>query len=146
MEAVRVDISYRPLRIAWAICAGDIDAFRLAVRMSHALWGGRFNPIVVVDREDEAGRLVEAFRADLIISLGSFPPLKEFEMRFSHLIKPFHGPLFINETGGQAHSQALDVHNALVHHRRRTLESANQTASCDTLECQTCSKTRLSVV
>ena len=41
MESVRVDICYRPLRIGWAIRAGDMDAFRAAARLSFALWGGR---------------------------------------------------------------------------------------------------------
>jgi hypothetical protein len=117
MEAVRVNISYRPLRIAWAICAGDINAFRQAVRLSHALWGGRYNPIVVVDRKVEARRLVEVFRADLIISLGDSQSLKDFEESFSYLINPFYGPLFINEQNERAYSHALDVQNALVHLR-----------------------------
>src|SRR6267378_3509906 len=34
MESIRVDVSYRPLRIAWAIRAGDIEGFRSAVRIS----------------------------------------------------------------------------------------------------------------
>ncbi len=37
MDILRVDIGYRPLGIPWAINSGDIDAFRRAVRMSHAL-------------------------------------------------------------------------------------------------------------
>ena len=51
MDTIRVDICYRPLRIGWAIRAGDIDAFRQAVRLSYTLWGGRFNSIIVVDKE-----------------------------------------------------------------------------------------------
>ena len=29
-----------------------MDAFRIAARTSFALWGGRFNPLVVVDQEE----------------------------------------------------------------------------------------------
>ena len=61
METIRVNIAYRPLRICWAIKASDKEAFRKAVRQSNALWGGRFNPIVVVDRESEAKRLSENY-------------------------------------------------------------------------------------
>src|SRR5215211_6549531 len=96
MDTIRVDICYRPIRIAWAIFVGDIDAFRQAVRLSHTLWGGRFNPIVIVDHEEEAGRLIDLFRVDLILPIGNSEEVKEFPKRFPHLIKlSFHDELFI---------------------------------------------------
>lgn len=52
MDTLRVDICYRPLRVGWVIKLGDTDAFRQAVKFSHTLWGGRFNPILMADRED----------------------------------------------------------------------------------------------
>jgi hypothetical protein len=61
METARVDICYRPLRIAWAIQSGDHESFRRAVRLTHCVWGGRFNPIVMVDRAEEAKQIVELF-------------------------------------------------------------------------------------
>ena len=70
MNTIRVDICYRPLRIGLAIRSDDIDAFRQAVRLSHTLWGGRFNPILIVDREEEAKRLIDLFRVDLIWPIG----------------------------------------------------------------------------
>lgn len=48
METIRVNICYRPLRIAWALHSRDREAFREAVRLTHTLWGGRFNPIIMV--------------------------------------------------------------------------------------------------
>ena len=89
MDTVRVNIAYRPLRICWAIQDGDFDAFREAVRINHALWGGRFNPIVVVDREREARAIVEAFRADVVLPLGASAQIKKFTATFKHLISPF---------------------------------------------------------
>lgn len=70
-DTVRVNICYRPLRICWAICAGDRGAFREAVKFSHTMWGGRFNPIAIVDRLEEAERIVEVFRADMIVPIGA---------------------------------------------------------------------------
>ena len=70
MDTLRVDICYRPLRIGWAIRAGDFDAYRRAVRYSHALWGGRFNPILMVDSDAEASQLIELFRVDVVVPLG----------------------------------------------------------------------------
>ena len=81
MDTTRVDIYYRPLRIGWAICSGDMDAFRRAVRFSNALWGGRFNPIVGVDYEEEAARLIELFHVDVIYPIGDTErvPRKRFD-------------------------------------------------------------------
>lgn len=120
METVRVNIAYRPLRICWAIKADDKESFRKAVRLSHALWGGRFNPIVIIDRESEAKRLIEVFRADVIIPIGDSDEVKAFAGKFPHLINPFFSNkifLDLGEQGGR--SQVLDVQNALTYMRDR---------------------------
>lgn len=116
MESIRVDICYRPLRIGWAIRRGDFDAFRSAARLSFALWGGRFNPIIAVDDEQQAHELVDLFRVDMMLPVGDSEVVKALPKRFPYLINPFFPEgLFIGGTGGAWHSQILDVHNALVH-------------------------------
>jgi hypothetical protein len=120
MDTIRVDICYRPLRIGWAIRAGNIGAFQKAVRLSHTMWGGRFNLIIVVDREEEAGRLVDLFRVDLIIPIGDSEEVKEYPKRFPHLISPFFpDSLYVGGTRKQIHAHVLDIHNALVHFREK---------------------------
>ena len=114
MDTVRVNICYRPLRICWAIAAGDHAAFRQAVTLSHTMWGGRFNPIALVDNVEEAKRVVEVFRADLIVPIGDSEAVKSFPKLFPHLINPFfHESLFVGGDGRQSHAQVLDIHNAL---------------------------------
>jgi hypothetical protein len=116
VDTVRVDICYRPLRIGWAIRADDVEAFRCAVRLSFALWGGRFNPIIVVDQEELAQNLVEVFRVDVILPIGASDAVQSFARRFPYLIKPFIcDQVFIDDGEGGARSQVLDIHNALVH-------------------------------
>jgi len=44
MDTIRVDICDRPLRIAWAIRSGDIEAYRRAVGLSFALWEDALTP------------------------------------------------------------------------------------------------------
>ena len=120
METVRVNIAYRPLRICWAIKAGDKESFRKAVRQSHALWGGRYNPIVIIDRESEAKRLIEVFRADVIIPIGDSDEVKAFAEKFPHLINPFiHDGIFIGGDEGRVRAQVLDVQNAFTYMRDR---------------------------
>jgi len=115
VDTVRVDICYRPLRIAWAIKGGDMVALRDAARISFALWGGRFNPIIVVEQEELARELIDVFRVDLILPLGDSEQVKEFSKKFPHLITPFyHNNVFIGDEANGVRCQVLDVHNALV--------------------------------
>ncbi len=116
MESIRVDICYRPLRIAWAIGAGDIQGFRSAARTSNALWGGRFNPIIVVDQQEEAQDLVNLFRVDVILPIGDSDAVRTFVKRFPYLVKPFmEDSIFFGNADYGSPSRILDIHNALVH-------------------------------
>jgi len=114
MDTVRVNIVYRSLRICWAIKEGDLGAFREAVRPEPRFLGGRFNPIVVVDRDKEARAIVEAFRADLIQQLGTRAEVEAFAASFKHLISPFLHDAPLMGHAEDAHAQVLDVHNAIV--------------------------------
>lgn len=120
MESIRVAVCYRPLRIAWAIRAGDIHSFRSAVRISHALWGGRFNPIIVVDEQDQAEDLVDLFRVDVILPIGDSEAVQSFPNRFPYLLKPFfHDRIYVGTGEYGSPSQVLDIQNALVHLHRK---------------------------
>jgi hypothetical protein len=118
VETARVDICYRPLRVAWAIHSTDKDGFRQAVRLSHTLWGGRFNPIVMADRPEEARQLIELYRADVVVAIGSDPTVVAFPEQFPYLIRPyFPDTLLLRHQTEPTRSHLLDVHNALVHWR-----------------------------
>lgn len=85
---------------------------------SHALWGGRFNPILLVDRE-ETKELVDLFRVDLIIPIGDDEETKEFVSLYPHLINPFRSRDIFSKGTEHSHpiSMVLDVQNAFVHMR-----------------------------
>ena len=118
MDTLRVDICYRPLRIGWVIQSGDIGAFREAVKLSHTLWGGRFNPILVADREEESRRLVDLFRVDFLLSVGSADEVRAFPEKFPHLINPLnHDSIFVGGATEQKRSQLLDIQNVLANLR-----------------------------
>jgi hypothetical protein len=94
-----------------------MGAFRTAVRYSHALWGGRYNPIVVIEDEEEAAQLLDAFNVDTIFRIGNSEQLKAFSKLFSYLIKPWlsDDEIFVSGGWGETASQVLDIHNLLVH-------------------------------
>ncbi len=82
--------------------------------MNCALWGGSFNPIVVIDNAGEARALVEAFRADLVQPLGESEEVKAFAASFKHLNSPFmNDGIFIGQQQ-DARAEVLDVQNAMV--------------------------------
>ena len=85
------------------------------MRLSYTLWGGRFNPIIVVDDVEEANLLVDVFRVDVVLPVGSAEALPEFVKRFPHLITPFSLRRIISEPWDR--SELLDIHNQLVHFR-----------------------------
>lgn len=115
-NTMRVDECYRPLRIGWAVRQGDLNAIRQAVRYSHALWGGRYNPILVIDREEEAYQLAERFRLDLIWPLGDSHEVKEFPKKFPHLITPFFGDsIFVKCERWRSYAHVLDISNTISH-------------------------------
>jgi len=111
MDTVRVDICYRPLRIGWVIASNDWAALRRVVRLSHTLWGGRFNPILLADRT-EAAQVAEAFRVDFLQPVGNSADILRFVERFPHLPAPFSGGLFV-DVFQRTESQVLDVANAM---------------------------------
>ena len=121
MDTLRVEISYRPLRIGWAIQEGDFVAFRKAVRFSYALWGGRYNPILVVKNQKQSDSLLEQFRVDFIVPIGVSPEVQGFSKSYPHLITPFiHEGIFNKgEQGFPPYSMVLDIVNTLAHVQHR---------------------------
>ena len=118
MDTARVDICYRPVRVGWAISEGDFDAFRRAVRLSHCLWGGRYNPIIIVE-SPVADDLVELFGVDEIVDVSATKSSKAFRDRFGHLKRSiFGGRVFSGEKNDTP--RLLDVHNAFVHNREKS--------------------------
>jgi hypothetical protein len=71
---------------------------------------------VNVDREEEAGKLIDLFRVDVILPIGDSVEVKEFTKKFPHLIKPFFSDaLFIKDSDYHPWSTVLDVYNALIY-------------------------------
>jgi hypothetical protein len=66
--SVQIDVGFRPLRIAWCIRSSSWEDFRQALRLTHTLWGGRFNPIIPISDGDQtfARSLIEFYRVDLM--------------------------------------------------------------------------------
>lgn len=113
MDASRVEIMYRPVRVGWVLHSEDREAMRLAMRMSFCLVGGIYNPLILVD-QPEAEALVRLFRLDVLEVVGSHPMTKAFAARFPHLGQIGQGPLFKTSARGVFSTcQLLDVANGV---------------------------------
>lgn len=116
MDTLRVNICYRPLRVGWAVRRGDFDSLRKIFRFSHTLCGGRFNPVIIIDDVEQAKRLIELFRVDVIWPSGETQDVTSFPDHFPYLINPFfHESLIVGHLQKDKRSQLLDVHNTLVY-------------------------------
>jgi len=114
MNTLSLRIRYRPLRIGWCLQHGDLASFRKAIRLNHALWGGRFNPIISVGAPEIGKQIVRAFHLDLLIPLSGDVEVKTFVDQFPYLPSPFFPPdIFIKERSGRVYSQSLDLYHPI---------------------------------
>ena len=96
MTAVSVRLQYRPIRVGWCVRHGSLDDLRKALRLTHTLWGGHYNPVIPVGDRAFAGQLVELFRVDVLYPLAEDESISRFIEEFPHLRWPFfHDDLFI---------------------------------------------------
>lgn len=113
MDASRVDIVYRPLRVGWVVHSENREALRLAMRLSFCLIGGVHNPIILLD-QPEAEALVRLFRVDMLEAVGADPAASDFVSRFPYLPRPIMGPIFDTaERRLFSSCQLLDIINGL---------------------------------
>lgn len=111
MSTLIYKLKYRPIRLGWCVRDGDKASLIKAFRLSHCLWGGRFNPIIVVDNESFARHLVELFHVDALFPIGDDEHCRSFPKIFKHLPWPtFHGDLF-EDCGIQKESIFLDIYH-----------------------------------
>src|SRR5437879_1219842 len=89
MTAISVRLQYRPIRIGWCVRGGDWDDLRTALRLTHTLWGGHYNPLIPVENRPLARQLVELFRVDVLYPAAEHESLSRFIEDFPYLRWPF---------------------------------------------------------
>lgn len=111
-------IKYRPLRIGWCVRA-NVGHVQTALRFNSILWGGRFNPIIPVDDEQLALKLVESFPVDTLYPIDNHDSaILAFTSKLSHLQWPIiHRAIVVN--GGPTSQfppfvTVLDVYHAMA--------------------------------
>jgi hypothetical protein len=100
---------WRPLRVGWCVQKGDVDSLVKAFRVTHCLWGGRFNPIIVVDDEATARHRIDLFRVDVLWPVGQDEKSTAFAKSINHLPSPFMGEALFENLGHHKQCILLDV-------------------------------------
>jgi hypothetical protein len=114
MNTLSLRIKYRPLKIGWCLSDGDFAGLRKALRLTHTLWGGRYNPMIRVGDLDLGRQLVNIFRVDVLIPLSDGKEVKAFIDQFPHLPNPFFDPqLFVEESSGKVYTKVLDLYHPI---------------------------------
>jgi hypothetical protein len=122
MNTVNLAITYRPVRIGWCVELGNHEDVRRAIRWTHTLWGGRYNPIIPVGQGIDSAQLVKRFQVDVLFPVREDGDLIKFADSFSYLRWPsFRTPGFFVESDwgketpflGIAHP-VYDIHDKFV--------------------------------
>jgi len=108
MEAIHVRQRLRPIRYAFMINEGDMEAALAAVSCNTVLWGGIYNPIVPFTPEPEREGLLAEFDPDEIVDLTSGSLDKAFLDRYLfHVVTPEY---FVDrDRGGRRLAFGFDI-------------------------------------
>jgi hypothetical protein len=90
MSTLNLHVQYRPIRVGWCIQANNFDEYKRALRFTHTLWGGRYNPLIVVDNFNKASELVDLFKVDVLFPVSDDQSIIDFINRFPYLPWPHH--------------------------------------------------------
>jgi hypothetical protein len=113
MNTLSLRIKFRPLKIGWCIRNGDVEALQKALRLSHTLWGGRYNPVIPIDDAQQAKQLIRLFRVDVLISPSEEAAVQHIIEGYSWLRKPFMHSLYVEGGFGKLVPQVLALYNAI---------------------------------
>jgi hypothetical protein len=111
MGPINLRVRYRPIRIGWCVQENNLDEYRKALRLTHTLWGGRFNPVIPLGDPDLARSLVRVFRVDCLYCVGQSNEGDALRAEFKHLPWPgFDEDLFMQGMRGPM-ATFLDVYH-----------------------------------
>ena len=88
MSTFSANIEYRPVKIGWCVRDNNLDDYKKALRLTHTLWGGRYNPIIPIENFELASELIEFFKVDVLFPVSDDSSVTEFISKFPYLFWP----------------------------------------------------------
>jgi len=68
-NAPRIWLDYRPVRIGWVIPDRDVVRLSLIAACNSCLWGGGFNPAILMHDRELSANLIKTFAVDLLLDV-----------------------------------------------------------------------------
>lgn len=90
MDTLSVDVQYRPVCFGWCIRENNLDDYLKAMKLTHTLWGGQYNPIIPIDNYNLASELIDFFNVDILYPVSEDNSVIEFINKFPHLKSSNH--------------------------------------------------------
>jgi hypothetical protein len=123
MGALALATRYRPLRLGWCVRNGNLEQFRKVLRLTHTLWGGRYNPVIPVDDTSLAKQLVRIFQLDVLYPAEEDDMINVFIKKFSFLPWPLlHKDLYIGDSKRKS-ATLLDIQHPVHRSYEELLKS-----------------------
>jgi hypothetical protein len=107
-----VRVRYRPVKIGWCIRDDNWEDLGRSLRLTHVLWGGRFNPLIPVGAAC-AEQLVRQFRTDILLDIADDAQIKSFIKKFEYLPWPLFEPALFRHSGKFHTPNFLDITHPL---------------------------------
>lgn len=113
MATGSVWLQYRPVRFGLCVRQGNLQDVRQVLRLTHTLWGGRYNPIIPVTEGNLGHRLVDLYRVDVLYpAIADDALLNGFIDRFPYLPWPdLQKAFFIRGNQGRGIPKFLDLYH-----------------------------------
>jgi hypothetical protein len=112
MNSVNLRIRYRPIRLGWCVRDQNVEDLRRAIRFSHTLRGGIFNPIIPIG-QSEASNMIRKYRVDALMNVSDDENSKSFVKSFDFLPWPLDHDTLFAEAFGRWTPTLLDVSHTL---------------------------------
>ena len=112
MNTLNLQFTFRPIKFGWCIRKDNFEALRKAIMLSYTLWGGRYNPIIVID-EKGSEKIVDSFKVDALYPISNDQKLKDFTAKFKYLIWPsVHDHFFLTDSP-KKYSNYVDLYHPI---------------------------------
>lgn len=121
MATVTLYTRYRPARIGFCVRQDDLSAVITATDLAHAIWGGRFCPIIPCDDTEHAARLIKAFAVDTLYPVTKDDMTSKVISSHKALAWPTMEPGFYLDDGREKEPQFLSVLHPIRILRERRL-------------------------